>query len=142
MNENQKSLVVTGIVILSMAACVAALTRPRGRSGARPAPAAQQGIATKAPASAEAAAGDESVDRRAGFASQLERRLRAQGKGITVRATGLGGRVLEFNWTVQADREHMENLKKARPLHDQMKDLGFTNLELKVKERKVWSREI
>lgn len=149
MNENQKSVVVTAIVILSLAAVAGVLLRnARGRLAARSRPPAQQVVSAAAPVKGGAApstapvASANAAQRRAGFATQMERRLRGQGKGITVQATGVGGRVLEFNWTVRADRVHMEDLKRARPLFEELKSLGFNSLVLKVRERKVWSQKI
>ena len=149
MNEIRKSLVVTGIVILSMVAVVGALLRTaRGRSGAHAQPPTEQVDRTAAPGKAGAAPSDRpaasatAAQRRAGFASRMERRLRGQGKGITVQATGVESTVLEFNWTVRADRVQMENLKRARPLVDELKSLGFSSLVMKVRERKVWSQEL
>lgn len=145
MNENQKSLMVTAIVVLFMAGSVAALLRSAhrrlGRSASHPATRVVTPVAPvqAAPAPAASSAG---ATRREDFATRMEKRLRGQDKAITVRATGVDRRTLEFNWTVQADHEHMESIKRARPLHEQLRSMGFSALELQVRERRVWLKKL
>lgn len=152
MNENQKSLVVTGIVLLFMAGSVAALLRSANRRqgpvAAQPAPRVVSPAAPVRAVAAPVAAPKPRDPRTAGvlrrgdFATNMEKRLRRQGRAMTVRATGVGHRTLEFNWTVKADREHMESIKKARPLHEELRGMGFSALEMKVRERQVWLKKL
>lgn len=152
MNENQKSLVVTGAVLLAMAAGIMGLLSASKRrpgpstapSNTAAAPTTQKVYRLVKPGSAEKAPATRTVtaDKRVGLARRMELGMRARGRGITVQAGGVGSRVLQINWTVTADREHMENLKRARVLLEELKGLGFTRIEFQVRERKVWSRDL
>ena len=137
MNENQKSLVVTAVVILAMAGVITAMLARAKRQGGAPSHSTR--VVSEPTPGVQPAARSEDEDRRADFAKGMERRLRDQGKGITVKALALGRRTLEINWTVRADREHIESLKRAKPLHDQLRSLGFTKMVFKVLEREVYN---
>ena len=128
---------VTAVVILATAGVVVALLARAKHLAAAPSHSTRV-VSEPVPAGARPAARSEDEDRRADFASRMERRLRDQGKGITVKALALGRRTLEINWTVRADREHIESLKRAKPLRDQLRSLGFTKMMFKVREREVY----
>ncbi len=149
MNENLKSLVVTAVVILTAAGMITAMLA-RAKRQARVAPAHTTRVVAepaRPPAqptrpATRSAARSQHEDRRADFAKSMERRLRDQGRGITVKAVALGRRTLEINWTVKADRKHIESLKRAKPLHEQLISLGFNKLMFKVRERQVYLSDI
>jgi len=74
------------------------------------------------------------------YAERLQTRFRNKGKRIEVKAGGTDNTSLEMIWDPRVrDREHIEQLRQAKPFHHELGGRGYRTLLLKIGPRVVWS---
>jgi hypothetical protein len=77
------------------------------------------------------------------YAQRLQARFTRKGQRVEVKAGGADNTVLEMVWDPRVrDREHIEQLKKAKPFHHELAGRGFRSLTLKLGPRVIWSTEL
>ena len=144
MNENQKSLATAALVILVMAAVVVTLTTGRRPRQAPADPHLNKAVQAalqqvNAPIAVQPVAAG--ARRRLVFAATFQRRMRARGQTLQAQVTGDGGQTLRLIWD-GPHREHMDRLKRADPLLEELRGLGFKKIEMELNGQKVWSKEL
>lgn len=159
MTQTTKSLALSAVLVLTLAAIIFALVRTGKVPGEPdPAPHDHQHHGHKhhdhkhhaaAPASAPPVASVKAVEgvgtpvqRRVSMARRMQQRLRNHGRKITMRAVGKDATTFEVLWQEAKDREHMSDLQQARPLHEELKGMGFVQLVMKLRGRELWSKKL
>jgi hypothetical protein len=160
MSTNAKSLLVAALLIAGLLALMSYLVGRSAPPGKQPGAAAKTDGRPRptdpsrlAPGSAVPARPapvvpyrrrvKSDLERRELFASRLQALYARKGKPITVTTSGQGSTSFQLRWPAGApDRQHIEQLKTARPFHQELRGMGFRSLVVKIGERVVWSLEL
>jgi hypothetical protein len=83
------------------------------------------------------------VERRVVFAKVMNERFAGHKLTAHVAAIGDQHTVFSISWPANAvDKDHMEKLKQATPLHAELRSQGFLNIKLMIGDKTDWTKKL